>query len=234
MEYLVDIGLLVIVIFSVIGGYKSGVIKSTVSLVVLLMSAIIAYQLKDYVASFLIDLMPFVNFGGIFDNITTINILFYHGAAFLVIFIIIYSIFSIVVTLAGFLDKLLKMTIILALPDKLLGAVVGFIKGTIFAFVIIFVLAQLPYTQEYVIESTYGYQVLNRTPVIRIVLADCTVISSDIADIIMNVDTEDENYVTETQMEIMSVFIRYGLITAEKAQELVDDEKVYLPGVIFQ
>lgn len=233
MSY-VDLGLLMILIISVLVGYKSGVIKSTVRLLVLLISAIVAYQFKGYLASFLITFMPMMDFGGIFDGITSISILFYHGASFLVIFIILYSILNIIVTLAGFLDKILKMTVILYLPDKILGAVIGFIQGTMFAFVIIFVLAQIPYTQSYVIDSTYGYQILNRTPIIRTVLADCTVISGEIADIIVNVDTDDEDYVADTQMAVLNVFVKYGLITSETAQTLVDDEKIYLPGVSFQ
>lgn len=233
MSY-VDLGLLVILIISTFIGYKSGVIKSIVRLLALVISVIVAYQLKDFVAEFLIDIMPFFDFGGLFEGITSMSILFYHGVSFLVIFIIIYSLLSIVIMLAGFLDKILKMTIILYLPDKILGGIVGFIQGTMISFVIIFVLAQVPYTQEYVIDSTYGYQILHRTPVIRTVLADCTVISGDIADIIMNVDTDDEDYKTDTQIAIMNVFVKYGLITAETAQELVDSEKVYLPGVLFQ
>lgn len=232
MEY-IDLGLLIILVISTLAGYKAGVIKSSVRILALLISAFIAYMFKGYAAEFLIDLMPFVDFGGIFEGITSMNILFYHGVSFLVIFIILYSILNIFIIFAGFLDKILKMTIILYLPDKILGAIIGFVQGTMISFIIIFVLAQVPYTQEYVINSTYGYQILNRTPIIRTVLADCTVISGEIADIIVNVDTTDEDYVADTQVSIMNIFIKYGLISSETAQELIDDEKVYLPGVLF-
>lgn len=233
MSY-VDLGLLVVLILSVFAGYKSGVIKSTVRLLALLISAIVAYQFKGMLASFLISFMPALNFGGLFKDITSMSILFYHGASFLVIFVIIYSILSIVIMLAGFLDKLLKMTVILYLPDKILGGIIGFIQGTMIAFIIIFVLAQLPYTQKYVIESTYGYQILNRTPIIRTVFADCTVISGEIADIIMNADTSDEDYVEKTQVAVLNVFIKYRLVTAKTVQSLIDDETIYLPDANFQ
>lgn len=229
----VDLGLLIIVILFSLLGLKSGLIKSTVRLFSFLISAIIAYQLKGIVAGFLIDVMPFVNFGGIFEGVTSMNVIFYHGVSFLVIFIILYSILSIVIILAGFLDKLVNLTIILAGPNKLFGAIVGFIHGTMVSFIIIFILAQIPYTQAYIIDSSYGYQLLNRTPIIRTVLADGTVISSEIADLIMNSDISTQEGLTQVQTSVMNLYVRYGLITSEKAQELVDDEKVYLPGVQF-
>lgn len=233
MNY-IDLGLLIVMVLSVLIGYKSGVIKSIVRLLAFLLSAILAYQFKGILAGFLIDFMPFYQFSGVFEGITSVSILLYHGLSFLFIFILIYSILSIVITLAGFLDKILKMTIILYLPDKILGAVVGFIQGVMISFVAIFVLVQIPYTQEIVMNSTYGYQILNRTPIIRTVLADTTVISGEIFDIITNEENETDEDAQSIQSQIMLVFVKYGLITADEAQELVDSETVYLPGVIFQ
>lgn len=229
----IDYGVIIILLCSIIIGYKNGVVKTTISLLAVVLSAFLAYQFKGVVANFLISVLPFVSFRGMFEGLTSMTILFYHGAAFLVIFIVIYNLLSILIILAGFIDKLLKMTVILYLPDKILGGVVGFIKGTMISFVLIFVMVQLPYTQEYIINSTYGYQILNRTPIIRNLLAETTVVSTEISNLVLDADTEDSNYIYRTETAIMQVFIKYGLITLDTAQSLVDNGKLELEGVSF-
>ncbi len=230
----VDLILFFLVILFTIIGWKKGVIRSVVRLVGLIMIAIIAYQLKTPLASFLIGFMPFFNFAGVFQDVTAINILFYHAVSFVFVFIMLYSILNIVISLAGLLDKLLKATIILYLPDKILGAVVGFVEGVVFAFVVIFTMAQMPNLQEYVAESSYASRVLNRTPIIRTVLAPTTNITEEIIEITeefkdASTDTEKEKY----HIEVLNVMIKYSLVTKEEAQRLIDEEKIYLPGVSF-
>lgn len=226
---IVDIGMLILVALCALKGYKSGVLKSLVSLAAFVVSAIIAYSFKGYLANFLSDILPFYNFGGTFEGITSISILFYHGLSFIVLFIISYSILNILIIFAGFLDKILKATIVLYLPSKILGAIVGFIEGMMISFVIIFTMAQLPFTQEYVIESSYGYTILNRMPIIRTVLADCTVISSEIAEIIVSSDKDSE----ETQTQVLNVFIKYKLVEPETINKYIEEGKLNLQGVEF-
>lgn len=226
---IVDIGMLILVALCALKGYKSGVLKSLVSLAAFVVSAIIAYSFKGYLANFLSDILPFYNFGGTFEGITSISILFYHGLSFIVLFIISYSILNILIIFAGFLDKILKATIVLYLPSKILGAIVGFIEGMMISFVIIFTMAQLPFTQEYVIESSYGYTILNRMPIIRTVLADCTVISSEIAEIIVSSDKDSE----EMQTQVLNVFIKYKLVEPETINKYIEEGKLNLQGVEF-
>lgn len=228
---IIDFGLLIIVALCALKGYKSGVFKSLVSLAAFVISAIVAYSFKGYLADFLSDILPFYNFGGSYEGLTSISILFYHGLSFLVLFIISYSILNIVIIFAGFLDKIVKATIILYLPNKILGALVGFLEGMVISFVIIFTLAQLPFTQEYVIESSYGYTILNRMPVIRTVLADSTVISSEIAEIIVSADTSDS---TQMQIDILQVLISNQLVDAETINDYIEEGKLDLTGVTFQ
>ncbi|MFI3260524.1 MAG: CvpA family protein [bacterium] len=231
---IVDIGMLVIILCSMLFCSKSGVVKSAIGLAALVVSAILAFQFKDSVANYFIDLMPFVNFAGPFENLTTINVLFYHGASFILLFVVIYSILNIVIVVAGFVDKLVNATVILAVPNKILGAVVGFIQGVMLSFVIIFVLVQMPHTQQFVIDSDYGFVLLNRTPIIKDVLAQCTVVATDIAVLITENEKETKADIDYIQKEIMSIYVKYGVLTAEYAQELIDTDKVSLPGVQFQ
>ena len=69
--------IILIVLFYVFLGFKRGVIKTGVSLVGTISILIVSYVLKDILANFLMEHLPFFNFGGVFDGITSINILMY-------------------------------------------------------------------------------------------------------------------------------------------------------------
>ncbi len=225
---MIDVGLFLLIILFAILGWKRGVIKSLVRLVGLVVIAIVAYSLKGTLANFLIDFMPFINFGGAFEDVQAINILFYNGVSFLFIFVILYCILNILVNIAGIFDKILKATIILYLPDKILGLVVGVIEGVIVSFIVIFTLAQIPLTQNYVYDSNYASKILNRTPVIRTVLADMTLISEEI-----NEAVEGTSDIDTLQVEILNIMIKYQLTTKEEVEKLIESEKINLTDVTF-
>ncbi len=227
----IDIGIFVLVLLTVILGYKKGVIKTTVRLLGLIVITIISYVLKGVLANFLIGFMPFFDFGGIFSDIGSINILFYNGVSFVLIFILLYCILNILVCIAGLVDKVLKATVILYLPDKILGALAGLVEGMIYTFVIIIVLIQIPQTQEYVLESAFASNVINRTPIVRTVLSDTTVTTEEINELIKNYEDGDD--LTDFHVEVLEVLIKYGMISKETAQQLIDEEKINLPGIQF-
>ena len=67
------VSILIILLFGVIG-LKKGVIKSLVQLVGTCAVLVLAFVFKDYLANFLMEHLPFFNFGGVFDGISSINI----------------------------------------------------------------------------------------------------------------------------------------------------------------
>ncbi len=227
----IDIGMFLIVLLFTLIGYKKGVIRTSVQLIGIVVIAFVSYMIKTPLANFLIDVLPFYNFGGVFNEIESISILFYHGLAFLFVFIMLYSLLNILLIFAGILDKILKATIILYLPNKILGGIVGFIEGVIISFILIFILVQIPNTTNYVTDSSYGYTLLNRTPVIRTVLATTTSTAESIAIAVDKYeDTED---IDALQIEILNIMIEYRLITASEVQDLIDEGKIDLPLVTF-
>ncbi len=228
----VDIGMLFIILLSMIIGYKRGVIKTTVKLVGLIIIAIISYQFKGPLAGLLIKYLPFFDFGGSTQGLFSLNILFYHALAFLFIFIMLYCILNILLAVAGLLDKLLKATIILYLPDKILGAVVGFVEGVIISFILIFVLCQLPFTQGHVMESKYAHNVLNRTPIIRVVLANTTKTVEGINSLVSQYKNEEDKQ--SHNIAILNELIKYRIITADEVQKLINKNKMHLPNVTFE
>ena len=122
---LMDVVCILIILLFTVWGFKRGVIKSIVQLVGTCTVLVLAFVFKDFIANLLMDFLPFYNFGGVFNGISSINILIYELIAFILLFVIFYCILSIIVNLAGIVEKLLKLTIILAIPSKILGALLG-------------------------------------------------------------------------------------------------------------
>ncbi len=227
---MIDAGVILIILLFIVLGLKKGVIKSTVRLVGVVVIAIISFLVKTPLANFLIGIMPFFDFGGVFEGLNGMSILFYHGISFIFVFIMLYSILNILLNIAGILDTIVNATIILAVPNKILGAIVGFVEGVIISFLIIFALVQIPQTQNYVLDSMYANQILQRTPVIRTVLANITLTATEINDTVDNYDEDDK---TALHIKVLNIMIKYKIITAEEVQDLIDDNKIDLKNVEF-
>ena len=219
----------IILIFTFIG-LKKGVIKSLVQLIGTCAVLVLAFVFKDMLANFLMKYLPFYNFGGIFDGITSINILIYELISFVVIYILLYCVLSIVINLAGLVEKLLELTVVLAIPSKILGAIVGLIEGIIMAFLVAFILFHVPVTQNMVAESKFSIVLLERTPIIGSLAASSTQALEEINEILNDLE-EGENK-EDLNFQVLHVLVSYNLISKEDAQTLIDEGKLKFSGTI--
>lgn len=232
MSIVVDIIIIIFILLGMYGGWRRGLIKSIVNLVGLIAVIIIAYSLRYSVAEFLIDNMPFFNYLG-FEGLTTINILVYNMLAFIVIFVLLYCALNIIIALTGFIDTLLKFTVIWILPSKIGGAIVGFLETWVFIFVLLFALQSFNMTANWIIDSKVSNVILNHTPVLGNYLYGATNAARDIYSNINGYDKNDKSKITDLNLYILQTEISYGLITKEKAQELIDIGKVSVGDVTF-
>ena len=124
---IVDILIIVFILLGAFIGFRDGFTKALVNAVGVIIVTVIAYVLKNPVSEILMSFMPFFNFGGI----TSLNIVLYEVIAFLLVFSVLMIILKIVAVTTGIFETFLKFTIVLGIPSKILGAVVGAIKNYI-------------------------------------------------------------------------------------------------------
>lgn len=224
------ISILIILLFGVIG-LKKGVIKTGVQLIGTCAVIVLAFVFKDYLASFLMDLLPFYNLGGIFEGITSLNILLYELIAFIVIYIVLYCLLSIIINLAGLVEKILEITVILAIPSKILGGILGLIEGLIMAFLVTFILLHIPQTETMVANSKFSIILLERTPIIGSLAASSTQALEQISEILEEMDenTDREN----VNFQVLHTLVYYNIISKEDAQKLIDDGKIVFSGTVI-
>ena len=225
------VSILLILLFTVLG-FKRGVIKSLVQLIGTCAVLVLAFVFKDVLANFLMEFLPFFNFGGIFNGISSINILIYELISFVLLFVLFYCILSIIVNLAGLVEKILKVTIILAIPSKILGALVGLVEGIIMTFLVLFILFHLPQIENMVAESKLSIIILERTPIIGNVAADTTQALEEIVELLN--EMKESNNREQVDANVLSILQKYGIISTEDAKKLQEDGKLNLENIIIE
>ncbi len=226
----IDIICIVIIVLFGIIGLRKGVIKSLVQLIGTCAVIVLAFVFKDVLANFLMKYLPFYNFGGVFEGITSINVLIYELISFIVIYIILYCILSIVINLAGIVEKLIDITVILAIPSKILGGIVGLIEGVIMAFLVAFILFHIPATEPMVADSKFSIVLLERTPIIGSLASSSTKALEEIDEIVS--EMQDNENREEVNFQVLHVLVTYNIISKEDAQRLIDDNKIQFSGTV--
>jgi len=222
----------IIILFLLTGavlGFKKGAIKSLVVLVGTFIVVVVSYFLKNPVADILFNFVPFFKFGGAYAGLTSLNILLYESIAYLLVFMVLGSILSIFIKVSGIIEKILKATIILGIPSKIIGAVLGFLEAVVAAFVILFVLVQFNVTRELVAESSLANSILDKTPVIGPMVNDTYKAIEEIRDL-------KEKYASggNTDLynnEILEIMLNKKVVTPEVTDKLIKNKKLDFKGV---
>lgn len=233
MGIVIDIILLAFIALGTYLGTRKGLIKTAVSFVGLVAIVIISYTLKSYLANFLIDFLPFFNFGGALEGLTSLNILIYNIISFVVIFVLLYCFLNIILSLTGFIDTLLKFTVIWIIPSKIGGAILGLLEAWVFLFLAVFVVSQFSFTNSFIEESKISNFMLNHTPIIGTYLSNATMAIDDIYEGIKEYREDETKTTKDLNLFILQKEIYYGFVSKDKARELMDIGKIDVGNVLF-
>ncbi len=231
---IIDIIIILILLMGSVIGFKNGVIRQTVSFVGFFIVVILSYFLKDFVSVILYKFVPFFSFSGSLAGVTTLNILIYEVIAFLLVYVILMAIYHFIVRVTRIVETILKFTVILGIPSKLLGMVVGFIETYIMVFIGLYCLSlpifQIPMMNESGVRNT----ILNRTPGLSSAVSKSLNVVNEFADLKEKYkDTTNKN---ELNKETLDLFLKYNVVCYDTAKELVDSGKLKIDGVesVFQ
>lgn len=221
----VDVIIIALLILGGVAGFKAGVIKKLTDFIGMFVVIILAFYLKNYISVIMYENLPFFNFFGLINGIDALNILLYEVIAFLVIFIALLFVLKVVLMLTGLVEKILKATVILSIPSKLLGIVVGVIEMYVYLFLIL-VIASLPiFDSSFLKDSKMNNFILNNTPVLSGVSEEIIDIYGDVYNIIDNRKNKTNEQLNE---EILKVLIDKKVVTKESAKKLVDRNKIHI------
>ena len=220
-----DFVIIILLAFGAVEGFKAGVIKKTTDFIGMFVVIILAFYLKNYISVIMYENLPFFNFFGLINGIDVLNILLYEVIAFLVIFIALLFVLKVVLMLTGLVEKILKATVILSIPSKLLGIVVGVIEMYVYLFLILVIVSLPIFDSSFLKDSKMNNFILNNTPVLSGVSEEIIDIYGDVYNIIDNRKNKTNEQLNE---EILKVLIDKKVVTKESAKKLVDKNKIHI------
>ena len=221
---IVDIVILIFLAFGALIGFKRGFTRQLVSLVGIFVIIILSFLFKNPVSVFLYNNLPFFNFGGIFKDITVLNILVYEVIAFFIVFFVLTIIFRILVKITNIFEKILNATIILGIPSKILGAVLGVVQNLIYTFIILYILSLPTFNLTIIKDSKVGNLILDKTPILNKIANKTLSGFNQVVELKEEYDTTTN--VGKYYQKTLNIMIDSGVITEENAKRLIEKGKI--------
>ena len=220
---IVDAIIILIILLGGVVGFKEGVIKKTTSIVGLVLVVVLSFMLKNHLSVFFYENLPFLNLWGAFKGIQVLNIVFYEMLAFVIIASVLTIVYRVLLGLTGIIEKLLKATVILSIPSKLLGLVVGLLESYIWIYLVLFVITLPVFNVKEIYESKIATSIITKTPILSKYTNKTVEIYEDLYNII-----DDRKNKTDEQLneEAMKLMLDYEIITPESARKLIRKNKV--------
>lgn len=222
----IDIVDAIIILFIILGGiigFKEGVIKKTASVIGLILVVVIAFILKNKLSMYFYENLPFLDLWGVFKGIQILNVVFYEVVAFLLIASVLMLVYKLLLGVTGLIEKILKSTVILSIPSKILGFVVGLIEAYIWVYIILFVLTLPMINLKSIYDSKVATTIMEKTPGLSKYTSKTMEVYTNLYDII---DNREEKTNSEVNEEALDLMLKYDIITPESAQKLIDSNKV--------
>ena len=219
----VDIIIILIILMGGLVGFKQGVIKKTTSFLGLFIVVILSFILKNYLSSFFYEYLPFFNFGGLIRGASVINILIYEVVAFFVIFVALLCILRMFLVVTGLVERILKATIFLSIPSKILGIFVGALESYVYVFLGLFVLTMPVFNIIDLNEAKLAGIILERTPIISNFTRDTADTYMQVYDLLHEKNDKSDKQLNE---EILTILINKDVITKDSADRLIRKGKV--------
>ncbi len=219
MLNIVDAILILFLFLGIIVGFKKGVIKSIVSFVGTILVFVLAFSFKNPLSVFLYTYFPFFPV-----DLEVLNILIYEAIAFIILFALFSSLLSIAIKISGIIETLLKFTIVLGIPSKLLGALFGFLEMYLFLFAILFALIQFNVQSSLISNSKIANFILGKTPFISNVFNESYKAVQEVIDLNKAYTvTQDKDKLNQDGLNIL---LKYKVLSVDNANKLVEKKKL--------
>ena len=220
----VDIGIIAIILLGAVLGFMRGFTKSVVKAVGFVLAVVLAFLFKNGLASFFYENLPFFNFDGIFKGMTVLNIALYELIAFLVLLTIFLVLVKVLTLVTSLFEKILSATIILSIPSKIGGAIVGLLQHYIIVFIVLYIITLPVFNMEFLQQSTLKNPILNDTPILNVFAHDTTKVMEEFMELKDKYEASTSS--DEFNLDTLDLFLKYKIITVESTDRLISKGKI--------
>ena len=226
---LVDIAIIVVLILGAVVGYKRGFTTQLLSLCGFVVIVVAAFLFKNPVSMYLYEHLPFFNFPGILSGISVINILLYEAIAFFIVFIGLYLVFKVILMVSHIFEKFLSMTILLGLPSKILGAILGILENYLVAFIILYIISLPIFNINIIKDSRLRMTILEKTPVLNLYANSTVKVGSEFWVLAEKYKsgTDSEQF----NLETLNILLKYKVTSVDSVDRLVEKNKIQINNI---
>lgn len=227
---LVDILIIIILIVGGISGFKNGFTKSVVKFIGLLLVIILSFILKNPISIILMNIGPFIPFGGIIKGVTVLNIALYEVISFSIIFSILMIVLKVLTKTTSIFEKILNFTIILGIPSKILGLIFSVLQNYIIVFFVLYFLAMPNFSEVSVLNnSMLKDPILRGTPVLSRIGDNSLKVLDEFKDLSKKYkNSKDAN---EFNLETLDLFLKYDVTSVDTIKSLKESGKLKIDGI---
>lgn len=225
----VDIIVIIFLLYGVIIGFRRGFTRQLIYFLGTVSVVIFAFVLKNPLSVFLYSHLPFFGFEGILSGVSVINILIYEVIAFLILLVILFVLLRFVLFASKLFEKLLDMTIVLGIPSKILGALVGILENYIIVFILLYIITLPIFNINIVNESKMRQTILTKTPILNYYTDKSYKVGKEFSDLLTKykegTDSESLN------LEALDLLLKYKVVTVKSVDVLVEKDKLMINNI---
>ena len=210
---------LIILSFGVLG-LKRGAIKEAAVVIGNILAIVLAFVLKDLFASYLINVFPAYKISSVIGSLSSLSIIFYKLLAFLILLIIFRFILRIIVSLSGIISKIVDATIILLLPNRILGFILGIVEGYILMFVALNLLIIPLSSNATFMDSEVRKYIVEETPILKDSFGG---LNTSLEEVMQLDKNDNEN---SLNLKVIDILLKNKIITKDEVQELASNGKL--------
>lgn len=221
---MVDLIIIILVIMGAFIGFKRGFTSELLSIGGFILSIILAFILKNPISLFLYDKLPFFSFGGILKGVTALNILIYEVIAFLLALLILSIVLKLLRIFTRIFENFLNATIILGIPSKILGSILGGIEWLIISFIILFVLSMPVFNNKFIFSSKIYDGMFKFTNNFSKEIDNTYKVFKEFDELKDKYTSKDVD-TNSFNLDTLDLFLKYDIIDIESAEKLYEKGK---------
>lgn len=205
---IISIVIIILLIFGIIIGAKRGFTYQLIKMLGIFLVLFLSLLLKNKLALFLLNHFDFIEID------PAISILLYRGISFIILFFIFRLLLRLILKLSKNFEKILNATIILGIPSKILGAILGFIEYYIYIFIILVIL-NIPIFKLDFKDSSVANFILNKTPFIS---------SNSNVTLIEELAVEFNKGNNASSDKMVDILVKYNVIDKTDADNFIKEK----------
>jgi len=227
---MLDISILLFLILGGIIGFREEFTKSLVNFLGYIIIIVLAFILKNPIAEFLMLHFPFFDFYGVIKGVSVLNILVYEVIAFSVVFFLLIIILKVLQIFTSIFEKLLSLTIVLGIPSKILGMIIGVLKNYVLVFVILFILSLPNFSSHSIIkDSSFRTPILGNTPILSMFASKTIKVFDEFS--LLKDKYKNTSSSNNFNYETLDLFLKYGIVKPDLVLKLSNEDKLHIKGV---